>query len=135
MNREQLDEVWDSVYYTDDLSKRMRDIAPGLIEFLMSSLLEQEDFEIGLFHQGENAGSCVAYDTYSTDKILELRYKQDTSFELYLALEDDDYEMQDFYYTLSDKDTRIIPEGIQNLMKQAWDKGETRTFRKGTIEK
>jgi hypothetical protein len=51
-----------------------------------------------------------------------------------LALEDDDFEMQDFCHPLSDKDTRIIPEGLQNLMKQAWDKGETRTFRKGSIK-
>lgn len=48
MKREQLDETWDSVYYADDLSKRIRDITSGLIEFLMMSLLEQEDFEIGL---------------------------------------------------------------------------------------
>lgn len=107
--REQLNEVWDTVYYTDDFNKRIRDLAPALIQFLMVSLLEQGDIEIGLFNAVKDAGSCVAYDIYNTDKVLELRYKQDTSFELYLALEDDEGDMQECHHTLTDKEIKIIP--------------------------
>lgn len=132
--REQLNEVWDTVYYTDDFNKRIRDLAPALIQFLMVSLLEQGDIEIGLFNAGKDAGSCVAYDIYNTDKVLELRYKQDTSFELYLALEDDEGDMQKYHYTLTDKEIKIIPEGLQLLMRKAWDKNEILVYSKGTVE-
>ncbi len=134
MDREQLEEIWETVYYTEDMQSKIRDLAPGLIQFLIVSLLEDGDIEIGLFESRDYKGSVVAYDIYNTDKMLHLRYKQDTSFELYLSLENDDCEMEDFYHTLTDAEIKIIPEGLQNLMKQAWDKGETRTYRKGTIE-
>ncbi|MES2512886.1 MAG: hypothetical protein V4580_02025 [Bacteroidota bacterium] len=117
--REQLDEVWETVYYTDELKKTIRDIAPALIEFLIVSLLEQGDIEVGLFHKGKDAGSCIAYDIYNMDKVLEVRYNQDTSFEMYLALEDDEGEMQYFYHALTDKEIKIIPEGLQMLMRKA----------------
>ncbi len=132
--REQLNEVWDTVYYTDDFNKRIRDLAPALIQFLIVSLLEQGDIEIGLFNAGKDAGSCVAYDIYNLDKVLELRYKQDTSFELYLALEDDEGDMQYCHHTLTDKEIKIIPEGLQLLMRKAWDKNEVLVYSKGTVE-
>ena len=132
-DREKLDEAWDNVHYTYDIERRIKDMISTLVEFLIVSLLEQEDIEIGLLHN--NQGSMVAYDIYNTDKILELRYRNDTTFELHVALEDEDGNLKSFYNTLSEKQISIIPEGLQMLMKSAYDKGEEMEWRPDTISK
>lgn len=133
-NREKLNEAWDSVYYTNDIERRIKDLVPVLVEFLMESLLDQEEIEIGCFYRGKNRGSCVGFDIYNTDKILELHYKQDTSFEIHVAIADEDGDMRSFYSTLTEKHIGIIPEGLRILMKKAYDKDETLVFKPDRIE-
>lgn len=136
MDREHLDNLWDSVYYTSGLKHMINKIAPRLVEFLMASLLLEEEIEIGLFGRGgKKSASTVCYDIYNTDKILELRFRKDNKFELRLALENDDGDLESFYHTLNEKEAMIIPEGLRNLMKQAFQENEGMVYQTGSIQK
>lgn len=136
MEREQMDDLWESVYYTADMKRRIKDMAPALVEFLMKSLLTGEEIDIGTFDGGDgSSGSCVCYDVYNRDKILELYYKNDTAFELHVALENHEFDIESFFHTLTDKEVAIIPEGLQILMKKAFDKGKGMVCKPKLIEK
>jgi hypothetical protein len=137
MEREKMDDLWDSVYYTPDMELKIKDMAPGLVEFLMASLLHEEEIDIGTFNDenGSN-GTNVCYDVYNTDKMLQVRYKNDTNFELFVALENDDEGcLEFFHHTLTDNEVAIIPEGLQILMKKAFDSGDGLVWRPKTIDK
>lgn len=135
MGREEMDDLWDSVYYTPDIKKRIKDMAPGLIEFLMKSFLLEEEIDIGTFTKGKEYGTTVCYDEFNSDKILAVRYKNDTTFELYVALEDHDSgDLKSFYHTLTEKEVAIIPEGLQILMKKAFDKGKGMVWKPKTVD-
>lgn len=137
MEREEMDDLWESVYYTPDMKRRIKDMAAGLVEFLMTSLLQEEEINIGTFEDGNGSyGTSVCYDVYNTDKMLHVRYKNNTTFELFVALENDDEGCLEFYHhTLTDKEVAIIPEGLQILMKKAFDKGKGMVWKPKTIEK
>jgi hypothetical protein len=116
---ETLDEIWESVNNSDDFKNNFENQAPKLVELLILSLLENLPINIGLFFDGNDDGASIAYDIYNTDKILELRLKRDLTFELFVALENDEEGCLDFYrYCLTDDEVNIIPLGLRNLMEE-----------------
>ena len=134
INREELNEIWNSLHYTENIDSEIESIAPGLTELLVSSLIQNGDFEVGLFDDKDYSGSCIAFDIYNSDKILSLRYKQDDTYELHLALENGNFEMVDFYHLLKENEINIIPEGLRDLMKQVCVTGEAMTYQKNNVE-
>lgn len=136
MDREEMDNIWDSFYYTPDIHQRIKDNAAGLVEFLMTSLLMEDEIEIGLFSNPDGThGSMVTYDVYNDDKVLSIRYKNDTSFELHIELENDEGELRAFDHALSEREVDVIPEGLQILMKKAFDTNDAMVWKPNTIQK
>ncbi len=135
MEREEIDNVWESVYYTPDMKTRVKDMAPKFIEFLMTLLLMEDEINIGQFKDENGSyGTMVTYDIYDSDKILQVRYKNDTSFDLHIAVENDEGVTESFYHTLTEKEIEIIPEGLQILMKKAFNSGDELVWRPGAID-
>lgn len=117
-NREPLDAIWDSLGpgSHEYLNSNFKIIAPKLLEFLITRLLLDEEFEIGYFQHGSKKGAVISYNIYDKEKQMELRLDQKQNFELRLQIWDFDDEELEYKYKLVNQDSDVIPEGLKNLM-------------------
>ncbi|MEQ1734129.1 MAG: hypothetical protein ABL940_10670 [Bacteroidia bacterium] len=120
---EALREIWDSIlpfeskYYADNFDN----IAPKLLRFLITSLRDSENFEIGTY--GEN-GAIVTFDQYDNfDKQLNLIMFGDKHLELELYLYDDSDEEDKnpekrIIYRLSEEKIKFVPPALLAFMAE-----------------
>jgi hypothetical protein len=131
---EQFKQLWESI--TPDLIPQLEetfdDYAIKLTEFLILSILEDEDFEIGILNDDE--ASMISYDIYNMDKHLTLYYKSDTSWVIVLHLEDYDGNEKDFISVISEEESSVIPIGLKNLMKETLKKGEPQAIQANSLK-
>jgi hypothetical protein len=136
VNIEKFDLVWksigkDSIEYLD---KHFEDITSGLVHFLISSLLENDEIEIGIFTEENQKGAIVSYDIYNTDKQLNLKAITDLTFEIELFLSDNDDNEKIYKHILSQDQVKIIPEVLKNLMIESAVTEKDTSIRPGTLK-
>jgi len=116
--RENLNKVWDEINESsvDYLKSEFKNIAPKLIEFLVVSLLNQEEIDFGTYWDGKKEGAIVSYDIYNTNKQLTLKMDSKFKLELELMIYDFDGEENIFTYPINEDDLKIIPQGLVNII-------------------
>ncbi len=99
------------------LKDNFKQIASKLAAFLITYVLGEDEFEIGLFKNGKVVGSNICYNQYDSDKQLELRFTNHSEFELYVMLYDDDAgKLREFHFKLIGEHLKIIPEGLKQML-------------------
>lgn len=118
--REFLNNIWDRIDESTIpyLDNEFDAIAPKLVEFLLMSILNEDEIDIGTYAQGDTEGSCITYDVFNTDKRLELQLSSSLVFELALSICDFEGDEKNYSYLLNDIDVKIIPPGLINMMSE-----------------
>jgi hypothetical protein len=124
--QERLNQLWDSIDENaiDYLDANFYEIAPRLIEFLVVSILCEEEIDIGVFMNG----SIISFDIYNTDKELLLKLNDKSQFELELSIMDYEDERRTYQYLLKESDLKIIPIGLKNIMANVAKSQESETL-------
>lgn len=135
-NQETFDQVWnaigkDSIEYLD---RHFEDISSGLVHFLIFSLLEKDEIEIGTFTDEKQKGAIVTYDIYNTDKQLNLKANTDLTFEIELFLSDNDDNEKTYRHKLSQDQVKIIPEVLKKTMIESALTEKDTSIRPGTLK-
>lgn len=130
--REKLNEMWETIDCTsiDDVNFNQK--APKLLEFLIVSVLNEENISIGTY--GDEYSS-ITYNHFNTDKMLTLTLDKNSAFELELTLYDYDYEEIKYPFKLANQDLKIIPEGLVDLMRQVMETMEPMTIKTKSLDK
>lgn len=130
MEKESLDQIWDSIGYdsVDFLDREFESIAPKLLEFLIVSILDEEEVDIGIFSEGKQKGSTITYDFFVSDKNLSLRLLPSHNFELELMMYDSTGEERLYKKTLKSDEAVIIPERLKWMMKEVLKERVSRAF-------
>ncbi len=128
-------QIWDSIGYdsTDYLDREYNNIVPELLEFLINSLLSEDEIDIGIFSKGKQKGSIVTYDFFISDKNLCLKLMPDNSFELELMMFDNDGNEKLYIRKLSEEEVITIPDRLRILMKEVLNERESRAFNISTL--
>ena len=135
MNNNNFETFWNAIDKNsiDYLDENFNSIAIKLLEFLMHSILNDGQVDIGTFRDGDFEGAIVEYDIYTSDKNLKLKLHKDESFELELFLFDWDDKEKIYKYKLDDNEIKSIPEGLRNLMYLVLSDMKSRTFKLGEL--
>lgn len=136
IKREKLNWLWDSIGYDsiDYLNDNFKSIAPQLLEFLIISLLNEDELDIGIFSEKSQKGAIVSFDIYDSDKELNLKLLPKGIFELELMIYDSEGTLKTYKYTLDSLEIKMIPEGLINLMKEVLEERESKTIKIGGLK-
>lgn len=112
--------------------------AKGLLQLLVSELLEIEEFEIGLYSEGKKWGSQIIFDSDEFENSqLELRYvTNEDRFYIIASDDSEDIDTSTFRYKIHDGMSLydMIPHKLVAMMKQAAFDRESILFNPKTIK-
>lgn len=135
--REQLNEIWDSLNESsiEYLDSEFNKIAPKLTEFLILSVLNDDEIDIGTFGDEKTEGACITYDVYNTDKMLSLKYGKNSNWGIELILYDWEGEEKKYFYPINGEEIKVIPEGLSIIMTEVAKKGRGKVIRVSALPK
>jgi len=134
--KEQLNKIWISINKNslEYLNDSFHQIAPFLVEFLVQSKLEEDEFEVGTFEDGRQQGSLISFINPNSEKQLEIRYKKNSTYELLLFIYKDNGETFVYRYKITDEEISVIPTAIRLLMEKVKQLNEPLMFNNSLIE-
>ena len=135
IKREKLNHLWDSIgdNSIDYLNNSFKLIAPKLLEFLIVSLLNEDELDIGIFSEKSRSGAIVSYDIYNSDKQLSLKLLPKNVFKLELLIYDSDGILKTFNYKLDSIEIKMIPHGLINIMQEVLSELKSKTLKIGGL--
>jgi hypothetical protein len=112
--------IWDSLNESSIpyLDKHFLEIAPRLAEYLIKALIDNQNFDVGIFSDNKTKGSIVSYDVFNSDKQLVLKMTNKRYFEIEIFIYDDDGKIHTYNHRLTKDELKIVPEGLKNIMKE-----------------
>ena len=124
--REKLNEMWEAIDFNSFNKTNFKADAPKLLEFLITSVLLENNIHIGVTFDNEKAiTSNITYDIYNNDKELTLKLYPKSIFKLEISFYDWDGEKQAHTHKLSKDEIKTIPEGLIISMQEALKKEDT----------
>lgn len=127
---EKINEEWGKInsYSVSYLYENFSRLSPILLIYLISSLMEENEFEIGTFEEGRQKGASLIYLSPDKDKQLELRIKRSSSYELLLSLFNMEEETLVFRHKLEPEEIETIPKALRERLEKVKDLGEPVSF-------
>ncbi|MCE3259811.1 MAG: hypothetical protein K0S12_1452 [Bacteroidetes bacterium] len=110
------------------LNDNFTNLSSSLLVYLISTLMEENEFEIGTFEEGRQKGACIVHLDPNNDKQIELRVKRSSTYELILTLYPDDEETIVFRHRLEKEEINMIPVTLRELLEKVKDLGEPVSF-------
>lgn len=101
-----------------------------MLKVLLSKLFEMQEFDIGLFREGEEEGAVIGFDGNDSEDVqLELRYAENRFIIVVTENSTENFACT-FQYKIFDDSLlyQMIPDKLRAVMEHAADKSETSTF-------
>ncbi|MCE3228271.1 MAG: hypothetical protein K0S32_2822 [Bacteroidetes bacterium] len=121
---------WDQInsYVPSYLEENISKLSPSLLIYLITTLMEQEEFEIGTFEEGRQKGASIWYTGPDKDKHLELRVKKSSTYEFILSVIKQEEEPHLFRHRLEKEEIESIPKTLRDRLEKVKDLGEPVSF-------
>ena len=105
--------------------------ASAALTLAMRNILSEPEFEVGLFIEGADKGSEIAFDADDFENIqLTFRFTG-TYFILSINEHGDDFDMSNFRYKIYEDSPlyKLIPDTVVKAMDQVFDNDKPGTFK------
>lgn len=121
---------WNKIdsYTVSFLNENFNRIASALLVYLISSVLEETEFEIGTFEDGRQKGASISYMSPNKNKQIELRVKRSSSYELLLYVYHSEEEISIFKNKLEEDEIKMIPQSLRDLLDKVKTIGQPVSF-------
>jgi hypothetical protein len=130
IKNEKIIQEWTNLnsYSASYLEENISRLAPALLIYLVTTLMEEDEFEIGTFEEGRQKGSSILYSAPDNDKQLELRVKKSSTYEFILSIFKTDEEPRVFRHKLEKEEIESIPKTLRDRLEKVKDLGEPVSF-------
>jgi hypothetical protein len=92
-----------------------------MIEKLVTDVVSKDAVEIRFEFEENEQWSVISMFIYEEDKEISLRLHSNERYEIYFGYYDDEDEFFEITQPLTPEEIKIIPKGLQKLMKKVLD--------------
>ncbi len=96
----------------------VRNHAGEMVERLVTDVVSKDAVEIRFEFEDDDQWSIISMFIYEEDKEISLRLHANDVFELYFGYYDDEDEFFEITQKLTPEEIKVIPKGLQKLMKK-----------------
>ena len=95
-----------------------------MIERLVTDVVGKDTVEIRFDFLDNDQWAIISMHNYEEDQEISIRLHSGDKYDLYFGYYDDEDEFFEIVQLLTEEEKKILPEGLQKLMKSVLDKEE-----------
>ena len=96
----------------------------AMIERLVTDVVGKDTVEIRFDFLDNDQWAIISMHNYEEDQEISIRLHSGDKYDLYFGYYDDEDEFFEIVQLLTEEEKKILPEGLQKLMKSVLDKEE-----------
>jgi hypothetical protein len=96
----------------------------AMIERLVTDVVGKDSVEIRFDFLDNDQWAIISMHNYEEDQEISIRLHSGDKYDLYFGYYDDEDEFFEIVQLLTEEEKKILPEGLQKLMKSVLDKEE-----------
>jgi hypothetical protein len=96
----------------------------AMIERLVTDVVGKDTVEIHFDFLDNDQWAIISMHNYEEDQEISIRLHSGDKYDLYFGYYDDEDEFFEIVQLLTEEEKKILPEGLQKLMKSVLDKEE-----------
>jgi hypothetical protein len=96
----------------------------AMIERLVTDVLGKDSVEIRFDFLDNDQWAIISMHNYEEDQEISIRLHSGDTYDLYFGYYDDEDEFFEIVQLLTEEEKKILPEGLQKLMRSVLDKEE-----------
>jgi hypothetical protein len=96
----------------------------AMIERLVTDVVGKDTVEIRFDFLDNDQWAIISMHNYEEDQEISIRLHSGDTYDLYFGYYDDEDEFFEIVQLLTEEEKKILPEGLQKLMKSVLDKEE-----------